>query len=59
MNILYRGNWKPPKYKFACGRCGSIWECDEREVYMASEHNEKYIICNCPVCGKDVKVVDK
>lgn len=37
MKILYRGNWKPNKYQITCGRCGSIWECNELEVYTASE----------------------
>lgn len=59
MKILYRGNWKPTKYKFTCDRCGSIWECDEREVLIIPETNAmlinvEHIICACPVCGKDV-----
>lgn len=59
MKILYRDNWKPTECKFKCGRCGSIWECDEREVQIVSEPNAMflnvvYIVCVCPVCGKDV-----
>ena len=37
MKILYIGDWEPQKYKITCDRCGSIWECDELEVYTASE----------------------
>ena len=57
MNIIHRGNWEPQKYQLTCNRCGSIWECDELEVYTASECGETYIICNCPVCGKDVMYI--
>ena len=54
MNILYRGIWQPPKYKFECGRCGSVWECEESEVQRVVDRNNMYISCVCPVCSKDV-----
>ena len=54
MNILYRGIWQPPKYKFECDRCGSVWECDENEVQRVADRNDVYVFCLCPVCGKKV-----
>ena len=54
MKILYRGDYKLPKYKFKCDRCGSVWECDENEVQRVVDRNDMYISCVCPVCGERV-----
>ena len=35
MKIIHIGYWKPQKYQLTCDRCGSIWECEELEVYTA------------------------
>lgn len=52
MNILYRGNWKPPKYKFECDRCGSVWECEEHEMQKIIDRGILCKSCICPICGK-------
>lgn len=57
MNILYRGIWTPPKYKFTCGRCGTIWECEENETQIVLGSIETYIACACPVCGENVMTI--
>lgn len=54
MNILYRGDWKPPEHKFECGRCGTVWECAEQEVQKIVDRNELYTSCICPICGKRI-----
>lgn len=60
MNILHRGNWEPPKYKFECDRCGTVWECEGNEIQTEFVNREKYVLCRCPVCNKRIaKAIDK
>lgn len=52
MNILFRGDYRPTMHRFKCDKCRTIWECEENEVQRVVDHNDLYISCVCPICGK-------
>lgn len=55
MRIIKHGNYIPKMYRLECKKCGTIWEEEERKLYVlirgSGDNGKSYVMDCCPVCG--------
>lgn len=58
MNIIKQGDMKrqDKTRRFACDKCGCIWEANQTEYRHEWDRNGDTIVCSCPTCGNDTYV---